>query len=350
LVRRDAFLILNLSLDILNSVRRLHLQGDGLASKSLHKDLHPASQSEDQVQSTLLLDVVVGQGAPVFQLLASKDETLLVRGNAFLVLNLGLHILDGVRRLHLEGDGLASEGLHEYLHPSSQPQDQVESALLLDVVVRQGAPVLQLLPSKDETLLVRRDAFLILNLSLDILNSVRRLHLQGDGLASKSLHKDLHPASQSEDQVQSTLLLDVVVGQGAPVFQLLASKDETLLVRGNAFLVLNLGLHILDGVRRLHLEGDGLASQSLHKDLHPSTKPKDKVQSAFLLDVVVGQGAPVLQLLAGKDETLLVRGNAFLVLDLSLHILDGIRRLHFQGDRLPSQGFHKDLHLVPASR
>ena len=34
------------------------------------------------------------------------------------------------------------------------------------------------------------------------------------------------------------------------------------------FLVLNLGLDVVDGVRRLHLKGDCLASQSLHKDLH----------------------------------------------------------------------------------
>jgi hypothetical protein len=34
------------------------------------------------------------------------------------------------------------------------------------------------------------------------------------------------------------------------------------------------------------------------------------VQRRFLLDVVVGQGAAVLQLLAGKDQALLVRGDA----------------------------------------
>ena len=38
----------------------------------------------------------------------------------------------------------------------------MQGALLLDVVVREGAPVLQLLASKDETLLVRRDTFLVL--------------------------------------------------------------------------------------------------------------------------------------------------------------------------------------------
>jgi hypothetical protein len=34
------------------------------------------------------------------------------------------------------------------------------------------------------------------------------------------------------------------------------------------------------------------------------------VQRGLLLDVVVGQGAAILQLLAGKDQALLVRGDA----------------------------------------
>lgn len=60
-----------------------------------------------------LLDVVVGQGAAVFELLASEDQALLVRGNALLVLDLRLDVVDGVARLNLEGDGLASEGLDD---------------------------------------------------------------------------------------------------------------------------------------------------------------------------------------------------------------------------------------------
>ena len=49
-----------------------------------------------------------------------------------------------------------------YSHPTPEPEDQVQGALLLDVVVGQSAPVLQLLPSEDQPLLVRRDAFLVL--------------------------------------------------------------------------------------------------------------------------------------------------------------------------------------------
>ena len=63
--------------------------------------------------STNLLDVVVGKGAAILKLLSSEDETLLVRGNALLVLDLALHIVDGVRGLDLEGDGLARQGLNE---------------------------------------------------------------------------------------------------------------------------------------------------------------------------------------------------------------------------------------------
>ena len=39
-------------------------------------------QAQHQVEGGLLLDVVVGKGAPVLQLLAGKDEALLVRGDA----------------------------------------------------------------------------------------------------------------------------------------------------------------------------------------------------------------------------------------------------------------------------
>jgi len=34
----------------------------------------------------------------------------------FFVLDLGLYIVDGIRRLHLKGDSLAGEGLNEDLH------------------------------------------------------------------------------------------------------------------------------------------------------------------------------------------------------------------------------------------
>jgi hypothetical protein len=71
--------------------------------------LHTTTEAEDKVKSRLLLDVVVGQGAAVLELLAGEDQALLVWRNAFLVLNLGLDIVDCVGRLNLEGDRLTGD-------------------------------------------------------------------------------------------------------------------------------------------------------------------------------------------------------------------------------------------------
>merc|ERR1711875_168889 len=68
----------------------------------------------------------------------------------------------------------------------------------------------------------------------------------------------LGATTQTQHEVQGRLLLDVVVAQRATVLQLLASKDQALLVRRDALLVLDLGLDILDGVGGLDLERDGL--------------------------------------------------------------------------------------------
>jgi hypothetical protein len=68
----------------------------------------------------------------------------------------------------------------------------VEGRFLLDVVVRKGPAVLELLAGEDQPLLVWRDALLVLDLCLDILDRVRRLNLEGDGLTCEGLDEDLH--------------------------------------------------------------------------------------------------------------------------------------------------------------
>ena len=85
--------------------------------------------------------------------------------------------------------------------------------------------------------------------------------------------------------MKGRLLLNVIVGQCAPVLELFAGENETLLVGRDAaedvrrlretkteryipFLVLDFRLDIVDGIRRLDLEGDGLSGESLDKDLH----------------------------------------------------------------------------------
>ena len=135
----------------------------------------------------------------------------------------------------------------------------MECRFLLDVVVGQSAAVLKLLACEDQALLVRWNTLLVLNLGLDIVDRVRRLNLKSNGLAGECLDEDLHATTQTEDEMESTLFLDVVIGEGTAVFELLASEDQALLVRRNALLILDLALDIVDGVRGLNLEGDGLA-------------------------------------------------------------------------------------------
>merc|ERR1711896_124897 len=178
------------------------------------------------MEGALLLDVVVGESSSVLQLLASEDQPLLIWGDSLLVLDLGLDVLNGVRGFDLKGDGLTGEGLDEDLHASSQSEHKMEGALLLDVVVGESSSVLELFASEDQPLLIWGDSLLVLDLGLDVLNGVRGLDLQGDGLTGEGLDEDLHASPQSEHKVEGALLLDVVVGESSSVLQLLASKDQ----------------------------------------------------------------------------------------------------------------------------
>ena len=71
------------------------------------------------MESGLLLNVVVRQGAAILELLSSEDEALLVGRNALFILNLVFHVVNGIRRLHLESDRLSCECLYENLHTTA---------------------------------------------------------------------------------------------------------------------------------------------------------------------------------------------------------------------------------------
>jgi len=150
------------------------------------------------VKGGLLLDVVVAKSTSVLELFSSEDQTLLIRRDAFLVLDLSLDVVDGVRGLNIQGDGLTGQGLDEDLHTSTETKHQVKGGLLLDVVVAKSTSVLELFSSEDQTLLIRRDAFLVLDLSLDVVDGVRGLNIQGDGLTGQSLDKNLKRIKQME--------------------------------------------------------------------------------------------------------------------------------------------------------
>ena len=144
----------------------------------------------------------------------------------------------------------------------------MEGRFLLDIVIRKSSAILKLLAGKNESLLIGGDALLVLNLSLDILDGVRSLDVQGNSLASQSLDEDLHATAESEHEMESGLLLNVIVRKGSAIFELLASEDQSLLIRGDTLLILDLGLDVLNGVRGLNVQSDGFACKGLNEDLH----------------------------------------------------------------------------------
>ena len=85
-----------------------------------------APQPQHQVKRRLLLDVVVGQRAAVLKHFATEDQALLVRRDGRLVPDLRLDALDRFAALHLEGDLLARQRLHEDGDATAQPQHQVK--------------------------------------------------------------------------------------------------------------------------------------------------------------------------------------------------------------------------------
>jgi len=152
----------------------------------------------------------------------------------------------------------------------SEFEEEMESWLLLNVVVRESATILKLLSSEDESLIFRRDSFLVLDLGLDVADSVRSLNIESDGLSSNGLDEDLHTTSESEDEVESRFFLNVVVGESATILKLLSSEDESLLIRRDSFLVLDLGLDVVDGVRCLDVKSDCFACKRFNENLHVS--------------------------------------------------------------------------------
>ncbi|KAJ0443269.1 hypothetical protein HanIR_Chr16g0818901 [Helianthus annuus] len=146
--------------------------------------------------------------------------------------------------------------------------------------------------------------------------------------------------------MQGRLLLDIVVSKSPPIFKLFPSKYQPLLIRRDPFLILNLRLHIINRVRTFNLQSNRLPRQRLHKYLHTTPQPQHKMQSRFLLNIVISQRTPILELLASENQPLLVRWNPLLILNLRLHIVNRIRTLDLQSNRLPSQRLDEYLHTT----
>ena len=80
-----------------------------------------------------------------------------------------------------------------------------------------------------------------------------------------------------------------------------------------------------------HLVAVELSGQHLERGLDgTTTEAKDEVESGLLLNVVVRESSSVLELLSGEDQTLLIRGDSLLVLNLGLDVVDSVRGLDIE--------------------
>ena len=74
-----------------------------------------------------------------------------------------------------------------------------------------------------------------------------------------------------------------------------------------------------------HLVAVGLPGEDSERGLDDtSSESENQVEGGLLLDVVIRKGSSVLELLSGEDESLLVRGDTLLVLDLEVRAKRGI--------------------------
>eukprot|EP00290_Baffinella_frigidus_P056691 CAMPEP_0180371416 /NCGR_PEP_ID=MMETSP0989-20121125/19802_1 /TAXON_ID=697907 /ORGANISM="non described non described, Strain CCMP2293" /LENGTH=181 /DNA_ID=CAMNT_0022367427 /DNA_START=518 /DNA_END=1060 /DNA_ORIENTATION=- len=170
LVGRDPLAVLDPGLHHVDCLRGPHIDDDGPAVEHLDEDLHgsiapsvrdsaAAPQHGDEVERRLPLDVVVRERVAVLEVFPREDEALLVDRDPLRVLDLDFQRADGVQGLHIQDDGLACDRLD---HDRVPPADEVERQLLPDGAVRELAFIFELLPRKDEALLVGWDPLHVL--------------------------------------------------------------------------------------------------------------------------------------------------------------------------------------------
>ena len=82
----NSFLLLDPFLDPINCISWFDVDFYLLSSKSFHLDHRTSPKPQNQMKCRFLLDVIISQSTAIFQLLARKYQSLLVRRNTFFVL------------------------------------------------------------------------------------------------------------------------------------------------------------------------------------------------------------------------------------------------------------------------
>src|SRR5271170_3613270 len=87
----------------------------------------------------------------------------------------------------------------------------------------------------------------------------------------KKQRKQLLTTPQSENEMQSTLLLDIIIRESPTILELFPSKNQPLLIRWNPFFILNLTFNIVNCIRRFNFKGNSFPRQCFNENLHSTT-------------------------------------------------------------------------------
>ena len=102
---------------------------------------------------------------------------------------LHLLLLAGVWDALLGGEGLL---LPLLLLTTTETKHKMQGRVLLDRIVLESVAILQLLAGEDQSLLVGWDTLLVLDLGLDVFDSICWLDLKRNVLPCQSLNENLH--------------------------------------------------------------------------------------------------------------------------------------------------------------
>ena len=94
------------------------------------------------MQSGFLLNIVIRQGEVVFQFFFCVEQSLFIKGNTFLILDFGFNVFDGITLLGIQGKSFKKSffgaGFNKDYHTTYQPQHQMQSLFIINVIVNQG--------------------------------------------------------------------------------------------------------------------------------------------------------------------------------------------------------------------
>ena len=130
--------------------------------------------------------------------------------------------------------------------------------------------------------------------------------------------------------------------------QILSFRSENLTAHGDASGLFDLLLEHLDVIVLFDVHNARRCPGTAKKDVErgATAQSQQKGQFAPLVDSVVVQCAATVQLLALTYQTLLVRRNALLLLDLRLHTFNELQSVHVKRNGLPRQRLHTDMDLL----